>query len=122
MAHILAVEDNADTRVLIRDLLQRGGYSVATVPDAERALDALERGSAPDLIILDLMLPGVEGIGLCRQIRQRAATRETPILIISAKNDTNSLRDSKEAGANDFILKPIAYAELIVTVRRLLGE
>ena len=122
VTRILAVEDDESIRILLRDMLERSGHSVDTAPNAKLALDALERDDSPDLILLDLNMPGMDGISLCKQIRQRPATRETPILIVSAQDDLDSLRDAKAAGANDYIVKPIAYTELIITVRRLLAD
>ncbi len=114
------VEDDENTRLIIQAMLRHGGYSVETAANAVVALDVLEHQNTPDLVILDLMLPGgVDGISLCKQIRERPATLKTPILMLSV-GDPISLRESKEAGASAYALKPIGLDDLLAKVRRLL--
>ena len=120
MTHILMVEDDENTRMIIQAMLRHGGYSVETVMNAAGAWDALEHHSTPDLVILDLMLPGVDGITLCKQIRMRPDMLKTPILMLSVQSDPLCLRESKEAGASGYALKPIGLDDLLAKVRRLL--
>ena len=121
MATILIIEDDDNTRILVKVMLKRGGYSVQAVTNAAEALQSLE-GSTPDLIILDLALPGMNGIELCGYIREHPSTRETPILILTASIDAISIRKSQEAGANAFVKKPIFPTDMLANVHNLLDE
>jgi len=121
LATILIIEDDDNTRILVKVMLKRGGYSVQAVTNAAEALQSLE-GSTPDLIILDLALPGMNGIELCGYIREHPSTRETPILILTASIDAISIRKSQEAGANAFVKKPIFPTDMLANVHNLLDE
>ena len=122
MSHILVVEDDENTLALLQIIMNRGGYTVQRAFNAAEALYSLEHESVPDLIILDLMLPGVDGIALCKLIRSQGATRETPILILTARTDPVAGSDSLEAGANAFLNKPIRQSDLLEKISSLLGE
>jgi DNA-binding response OmpR family regulator len=87
--------------------------------DAYSALDLLET-STPDLFILDVMMPGMDGIELCKRIRARPETSTTPILMLSAKNDAKTIKNGLEAGANDYMVKPPVHQDLVGRVRKLL--
>jgi two-component system, OmpR family, phosphate regulon response regulator PhoB len=117
--NILVVDDELGALTLIGIMLERGGFNVLKAKDAEAALATLEQ-STPDLMILDVMMPGMNGIELCKRIRNRAATRETPILILSARGDADSVMQGMEAGANDYLPKPILHHDLVAKVRSIL--
>lgn len=116
---ILIVDDEAGALTLIWIMLDRGGFTVLKAQDAPSALDTLNV-ETPDMIILDVMMPEIDGITLCQTIRQRPATRTTPILILSAKNDADSIIRGIEAGANDYLPKPILHHDLVSKVRLML--
>ncbi|MCS7070353.1 MAG: response regulator [Anaerolinea sp.] len=118
---ILVVDDEAGARMLIGIMLERGGFAVQKAANAFEALGILEN-SSPDLIILDVMMPEMDGIELCQVIRQREATRRTPILILSARGDAQSIIRGIEAGANDYLPKPILHNDLVAKVRSMLGQ
>jgi DNA-binding response OmpR family regulator len=118
---VLVVDDEIGALTLIGIMLERGGFSVLKAKDAKVALSVLEENT-PDLIILDVMMPGMDGIELCRVIRQRPATRVTPVLILSARGDAESIIKGIEAGANDYLPKPILHHDLVSKVRSMLGE
>jgi len=120
--HILIVEDDEHTLAMLQIMMQHSGYSTQKAINAAQALHILEHDSLPDLILLDLMLPGVGGIALCKLIRSQSATRETPILILTAKTDPMSMRDGLQAGANAYLTKPLLQNDLIEKVRSLLGK
>jgi two-component system OmpR family response regulator len=101
-------------------MLERGGFEVLKAQDAFEALNRLE-SSTPDLIILDVMMPGMDGIELCRRIRAAAETRETPVLILSARGDPEAVEQGMSAGADDYLSKPILHHDLITKVREMLG-
>ena len=119
--HILVVDDEIGALKLIGIMLERGGFEVVEARDARAALEVLE-GIAPDLIILDVMMPGMNGIDLCKVIRQRDATQKTPVLILSARGDAESIIQGIEAGANDYLPKPILHHDLVSKVRSMLGQ
>jgi two-component system, OmpR family, response regulator MtrA len=116
--HILVVDDEIGAQTLIGIMLERGGFSVTKAEDAQSALEVLEQTN-PDLIILDVMMPGMDGIDLCRAIRDRGF-RDTPILILSARSDAESIMRGMEAGASDYLPKPILHHDLVAKVRGML--
>jgi len=118
--NILVVDDEAGARTLIGIMLERGGFVVQKAANAFEALAALDE-NVPDLIILDVMMPEMDGIELCQLIRQRDATRKTPVLILSARGDAQSIIRGIEAGANDYLPKPILHNDLVAKVRSMLG-
>ena len=119
--NILIVDDEIGALTLIGIMLERGGFEVSKARDAKIALNLLE-STTPDLIILDVMMPGMNGIDLCQVIRQREETHATPVLILSARGDAESIIRGIEAGANDYLPKPILHHDLVSKVRAMLGE
>lgn len=119
--HILVVDDEIGALTLIGIMLERGGFDVLKARDAQAALAVLEE-TVPDLIILDVMMPGMNGIELCQVIRQRPLTSKTPVLILSARGDAESIIKGIEAGANDYLPKPILHHDLVSKVRSMLGQ
>ncbi|MBZ0305274.1 MAG: response regulator [Anaerolineae bacterium] len=117
---ILVVDDEIGALTLIGIMLERGGFGVLKAKDAKSALAVLDQNS-PDMIILDVMMPGMDGIELCRVIRNRADAGKTPILILSARGDAESIMRGIEAGANDYLPKPILHHDLVAKVRDILG-
>lgn len=120
MKRILIVDDEVGARTLIGIMLDRGGFKVSKAKDANEALNLLEKEGNPDMIILDVMMPGMDGIELCRAIRRRSDAQEIPILILSARGDTESVLRGMDAGATDYIPKPILHHDLVAKVRQLL--
>jgi len=119
--HVLVVDDEIGALTLIGIMLERGGFGVLKAKDAKIALSVLEENT-PDLIILDVMMPGMDGIELCREIRLREQTQKTPVLILSARGDAESIIRGIEAGANDYLPKPILHHDLVSKVRSMLGQ
>jgi len=117
---ILVVEDDPDQRELIRWHLKRAGYSTGT---ASRGFDALvkSRALAPDLIVLDLMLPGINGFEICKALRKNPATAATPVLMLTSMCTDYSRTMGFEAGINAFMNKPYVPDELLSTVQELLS-
>ena len=119
MKRILVVDDEIGALTLIGIMLERGGFEVLKAKDADQAQDVLEL-ETPDLIILDVMMPGMDGIELCRVLRERTDKAELPILILSARGDAKSVMNGMDAGANDYLPKPILHHDLVAKVRRML--
>jgi len=119
--NVLVVDDEIGALTLIGIMLERGGFNVLKAKDADAALAILDQ-SIPDLIILDVMMPGTDGIELCGIIRGRDDTGEIPVLILSARGDADSVMRGMEAGANDYLPKPILHHDLVTKVRTILAQ
>lgn len=116
MARILVVEDEPDIADFIRRGLALKGYEVAVAATGERALDSA-RELPPDLVILDLMLPGMDGVEVCRLLRKGS---DVPIIMLTARDSVADKVDGLEAGADDYITKPFVFDELLARVRSAL--
>jgi two-component system, OmpR family, alkaline phosphatase synthesis response regulator PhoP len=116
MAKILIVEDMESVVTLLRSLLEREGFQVTTAPDGVEALEAVRRDK-PDLVLLDLMLPGLDGLEVCRRIRHDPVTAHLPIIILSGKEEETDKVIGLEMGADDYITKPFQANELIARVK-----
>src|SRR5437762_6543834 len=110
-ARILVVDDARENRTLIERLLTGHGYIVETAAGGEAALECIAR-SAPDLILLDVQMPGPDGFEVCRRVKTDPATRLIPVVLITALSDKRSRIEGIEAGAEDFIDKPFDAEEL----------
>jgi two-component system alkaline phosphatase synthesis response regulator PhoP len=115
--HILVVEDAEDLAIVLCDRFQREGYSVEVARDGETALRTMEQPGL-DLILLDLMLPGISGFEVCRQLRQR--NHATPILMLTARSETVDKIVGLRLGADDYVTKPFDMGELFARVEALL--
>jgi type II secretory ATPase GspE/PulE/Tfp pilus assembly ATPase PilB-like protein/CheY-like chemotaxis protein len=120
-ACVLLVEDEEQLRRVMKDLLQREGYQVAEARDGVQALDEVDR-FAPDVIILDLNLPGLDGYGVLQQLRSRSATREIPVMVLTAKGDEDNEVRVFELGADDFVTKPFRARSLTARLEAVLGR
>jgi len=117
--HILAVDDETDLIELISYNLKKEGFSVDSAQDGETALSMVRKGRY-DLIILDLMLPGIQGMELCRIIRNDPKTEGLPIIMLTAKGEEVDRVLGLEMGADDYITKPFSPRELIARVKAVL--
>jgi type II secretory ATPase GspE/PulE/Tfp pilus assembly ATPase PilB-like protein/CheY-like chemotaxis protein len=120
-ACVLLVEDEEQLRRVMKDLLQREGYRVAEARDGVQALDEVDR-FAPDVIILDLNLPGLDGYGVLAQLRSRPATREIPVMVLTAKGDEDNEVRVFELGADDFVTKPFRARALTARLEAVLSR
>jgi two-component system phosphate regulon response regulator PhoB len=116
---ILVVEDEEDIMNLVEYNLHQGGFQVIRAIDGEKAL-IVAREEHPDLIILDLMLPGIEGTEVCKILKQDNATRQIPIIILSAKGEEMDRIIGLELGAADYVTKPFSPRELVLRVKAVL--
>ena len=114
---ILAVDDDPKVLSLMRRGLSFAGYVVDLAADGEEALSVV-REVRPDLVVLDIMLPGLDGVEVCRRLR--ASARELPILMLTAKDDVPDRVAGLDAGADDYLVKPFAFDELLARIRALL--
>src|SRR6188508_2045623 len=118
-APILVVDDDAKIVRLVRTYLERDGFSVVTAADGPAALDAIER-HRPALVVLDLMLPELDGRAVIRAVRRDDEAAATPILIVSARGSTVDRIAGFEDGADDYLPKPFSPAELVLRVKSIL--
>jgi CheY-like chemotaxis protein len=118
---VLLVEDEDQLRRVMKDLLERDGYTVAEARDGVQALDQVDR-LAPDVIILDLNLPGLDGYSVLTQLRSRPATRAIPVVVLTAKGDEDNEVRVFELGADDFITKPFRARALSARLEAVLGR
>jgi two-component system phosphate regulon response regulator PhoB len=116
---ILVVDDEADILQLIKYNLEKEGYKTVTTASGEDALMEAKR-RIPNLIILDLMLPGVDGIEVCTRLRAYEETRAIPILMVTAKSEESDIITGLEVGADDYITKPFSPKVLVARVRAIL--
>lgn len=116
---VLVVEDESDIRTLLLFNLKKDGYLAFGAADGEEGL-RLFAEKRPDLVILDLMLPGMDGMAVCRRIRQDAERGRTPILMLTARSGEDDMVSGLEAGADDYVPKPFSNRVLLARVRTLL--
>ncbi len=116
---ILVVEDEEALGTLLDYNLSLAGYDVRLAADGDEALVALEE-EAPDLVVLDWMLPGVSGIEICRRIRARPQTRDLPVIIVTARGEEEDRVRGLDTGADDYMTKPLSVAELTARIKAVL--
>jgi two-component system alkaline phosphatase synthesis response regulator PhoP len=117
---ILVVDDESDMTELVSYSLRRAGYEVVTAGSGQEALDRVH-AQRPDLIILDLMLPDIDGFSVCEILRRDPATAAIPIVILSAWSTHDARHLGLELGALDYLTKPFSPKELVERVRKLLN-
>jgi two-component system, OmpR family, response regulator len=114
--HVLVVDDDAEIRDLLREYLEKNGYRVTTVADGKSMWAALEPGR-PDIVVLDLMLPGDDGLTLCRKLRARS---EMPVIMLTARGEETDRIVGLEVGADDYLAKPFNPRELLARIKSVL--
>ena len=117
--HILVVDDEIDLVELVSYNLKKEGFTVDSASDGESALQKVRKGHY-DLLSLDLMLPGIQGLEICRMLRNDPNTADLPIIILTAKDDEVSRVLGLEMGADDYIVKPFSVTEFIARVKAVL--
>ena len=116
IARVLLVEDDVKLSRLVQEFLQRHGFDVAVEGRGDRAIDRIMQ-EVPDLVILDIMLPGMDGLEVCRQVRP---TYKYPILMLTARGDENDELLGLESGADDYLTKPVSPQLLLARIKTLL--
>src|SRR5712671_4238219 len=116
---ILIVEDEKDLVDLMQFNLRQAGFETTSARDGEQAL-ALARNRTPDLVLLDLMLPGLPGTEICRQLKSSPRTRHVPVIMVTARGEEVDRVVGFELGADDFVTKPFSVRELVLRVQAVL--
>ena len=122
MSYILIAEDDRDLLMLVQRKLELSGYeNIWVTYSGEEALEhALE--NPPSLMVLDIMLPGVDGLTVCSEIKDKLGDKAPPVIIISARGQKTHVQEGEEAGADAYIIKPFSPRDLIAKIDELLGE
>lgn len=118
-AKVLVIEDEKDILELIRYNLAREGYQVTTADSGEKGLKAA-KSKPPDVIVLDLMLPGMDGLEVCRLLKSDPRTRRVPVIMLTAKSEETDIVTGLELGADDYMTKPFSPKVLIARLRKTL--
>jgi DNA-binding response OmpR family regulator len=118
-ARILVADDNPDNRDIFRARLAAHGYEVLTAGDGEEAL-AIARSAQPDLLLLDVMMPKLDGMEVCRRLKRDGALPFVPIIMVTAKTDTQDVVAGLEAGADEYLTKPVDQTALVARVKSML--
>lgn len=117
---ILVVDDNQDTLNILAAILKKGGYQVILAKDGLEAIEKV-REETPALLLLDIMMPKIDGFGVIQALKQDARFREIPILIVTAKTDPASKTQSLGLGASDYLVKPVNPAEILRKISQYIG-
>jgi two-component system response regulator MtrA len=121
MARILVADDDEDIRMLVVMRLQHSGHDVEQVADGATAVEHCRSG-APDLVVLDLMMPGMNGLDACRTIRADPELAQTPVILLTARAQSSDVEAGLAAGADDYITKPFSPRDLAERVDALLAQ
>ena len=119
---ILIIDDSADEQLLLRSILTKAGHAdIVTVDSAQAAfatlnLDGEQSRTKVDLILMDILMPEIDGVAACRRIKQKEHLRDIPVIMVTAKNDLTNLKEAFAAGAMDYINKPVNGVELLARV------
>ena len=117
---ILAVDDNPDALTLLEKILRREGYDVMVVKDGTAAIELFNRQTF-DLVLLDIMMPGVDGFEVSRTLRHGSGPGKVPVVFITSKDDAESMREGFRSGGSVFLSKPFTAIQLTKLVRSLIG-
>jgi two-component system OmpR family response regulator len=121
MAKILAVEDEEDYRELLEHVLSEAGFEIVTAPNGEEGLEAYAKEN-PDLVLLDVNLPDMDGFDICRKIREEGPRKDVPILFCTIRSSVARVSEGLSRGANDYVVKPFQVDDLLARVRKALGQ
>ncbi len=119
--HVLVVEDEPNIVLCLAFLLEQAGYSVATAGDGDDALTQA-RSHRPDVILLDIMLPGVDGYEVCQEIREDAHLADVPVIILTARGRDVDREKGLALGATEYIVKPFSTADVLARVKAHCGD
>jgi CheY-like chemotaxis protein len=117
---VLVVDDDATIRRLLQITLETEGFTVSTAGDGVEGLRMAQEAPRPDLVLLDIMMPGMDGLQVCHTLKNDPATKDTPVVLLSAKAQSHDIELGMRVGADDYITKPPDLLDLVARVRQLL--
>jgi CheY-like chemotaxis protein len=118
---ILIVDDSQTVITFQKMMLRDEGYEIATAPNGRVALELIKK-SPPDLVLMDVMMPEMNGVECCKHLKSDAATKHLPIIMVTTKGNQTMVTSAYTAGCNDFVTKPIDKAELLRKIKTQLGQ
>jgi DNA-binding response OmpR family regulator len=119
-ATVLVVDDDVTIRRLLQITLETEGFGVVTAGDGAEALRAAQSAPRPDLVLLDIMMPGMDGLQVCHTLKSDEATQTIPVVLLSAKAQSHDIELGLRVGADDYITKPPDLLDLVARIRALL--
>jgi len=114
---ILIVDDEPEFIAMLQMRLEANGYTVISAPDGQAGLDVAQ-SATPDLILLDVMMPGLDGFETLRKLRRQPATRGIPVVMMTARSESRAIAKAQELGATDYLIKPCEADALLEVIRR----
>jgi DNA-binding response OmpR family regulator len=117
---VLVVDDDATIRRLLQITLETEGFTVSTAGDGVEGLRMAQEAPRPDLVLLDIMMPGMDGLQVCHTLKNDPATEDMPVVLLSAKAQSHDIELGMRVGADDYITKPPDLLDLVARVRQLL--
>ena len=117
---ILLVDDSSTVLLMEKMILSKGPYDLLTASDGQAGLDAAI-AERPDLILLDVVMPRMDGFEVCRRLRQREETRAVPVIVVTTRGELGSVETGYQSGCTDYVTKPISGLELLSKVKSYLG-
>ena len=115
------MDDSATTHMWIRMILNKSEYDMVSARDGQEGVE-VALAELPDLILMDVVMPRMDGFSACRRLRQAPSTRGTPIIMVTTRSEARNVEEGFESGCSDFITKPIDGVELLSKIRDLIGE
>lgn len=122
MKTILAVDDDPDILTLEEKILKREGYKVLTASNGAKAISLMKAGEPIDLILLDVMMPNINGFEVSQWVRDRESEKRIPVVFVSAKDDAQSMKEGFRAGGTVYLTKPFTTTQLVKTVSSIIGK
>jgi DNA-binding response OmpR family regulator len=119
-ATVLVVDDDVTIRRLLQITLETEGFGVVTAGDGIEALRRVQADPRPDLVLLDIMMPGMDGLQVCHTLKNDPATQEMPVVLLSAKAQSHDVELGLRVGADDYVTKPPDLLDLVARIRALL--
>ncbi len=118
---ILLVDDSNTALMLERMILAQKNYEVLTARDGQEAVDKA-KVEAPDLIVMDVVMPRLDGFAACKKMREDAVTKTTPIILVTTRGEASNMETGYASGCSDYVTKPVNSVELLAKIHNLLGE
>jgi len=118
---ILLVDDSNTILLMEKMILGKESYTLVTASDGYQAIEQAI-AQAPDAILLDVVMPGMDGFATCRELRRREETRNIPVIMVTTRGESDNVEHGFESGCNDYVTKPINGPELLAKLRNMLGE